>query len=832
MATSLSKLTDAELDQFVAMLESGDLPDDAVDELAQNMGMPAAGSLSSLTPEEWSDKMAAEASLAEFIRQAWHVVEPDVEFIDGWHIDAIAAHLEATLNRNGPINNLLMNIPPGCMKSLATSVFFPSWAWIHNPSLRFLCTSYEQSLSTRDSMRCRQIIQSDWYRRRWGDRFKLTGDQNEKTKFENDKRGWRIATSVGGRGTGEHPDVVICDDPHKVKEAESETERQAAIRYWDGTISSRGKVRGVRRIVIMQRLHEDDLSGHILENDAEKRWVHICLPMRAEPDRMDPTPLGWTDPREPGELLWEGAFGEGAVSELETDLGTLRAAGQLQQRPAPMGGELFHLDWFEIVDASPVNARRVRYWDKACVLGSTLVDTSRGPVRIDEIIVGDFVRTRFGFYPVKWAGITKYVDRLTVAEFPSGVVAGTGDHLFWTYNRGWVQMGQLTGTDQCHGGRQIPIRSFLMVGVTRENPAVDIIIATNGTRSQNGIGTGHCIETFGNRQTAPFRTDSTSTMSMAIGTTTRSTICKRYRRPIIAQNMRTKCGNRTLSKRYGSRRLPPPPAAAGLFANARNAGPIIRPVAQPQNFAVRDVRQIAEIAGFANNVPVYDLTVDGPPEFFANGVLVHNSTEGGGAYSAGVRMSLATETGVFYVEHVERRQVSPHKRNLMIKATATMDADEFANTVEQWLESEGGSGGKESGEISVKQLRGFPVYLDRPTGDKVARSLPFAAQCEAGNVKIVRGSWNRDYLDELTSFPTGKYKDQVDGSSGAFNKLAAGGVTMPIDEILASGDPEHLAEERTPFSDDEVDELPEFMRDLITETRALADERRRTRDND
>ena len=137
----------------------------------------------------------ARRSLRIYIEKAWSVVEPGREFISGWHIDAICEHLEAVTR--GEIHRLLINIPPRHMKSLLVSVFWPTWVWATAPESRWIFASYAEKLSTRDSLKCRRIIQSQWYQKRWGDRFTLTSDQNVKTRFENDKTGFRLATSVG-----------------------------------------------------------------------------------------------------------------------------------------------------------------------------------------------------------------------------------------------------------------------------------------------------------------------------------------------------------------------------------------------------------------------------------------------------------------------------------------------------------------------------------------------------------------------------------------------------------------------------------------------------------
>lgn len=283
---------------------------------------------------------AERPSFHEFFRQAWDVIE-GAPLIDNWHIAALCEHLQAVTA--GQIKNLLINIPPGCSKSLTTCVLWPAWEWAADASVRFFFASYDQRLSTRDSVKCRALLASPWYQERWGGCFTLKDDQNQKTYFENDHGGYRLATSVGGHGTGEHPDRIIVDDPHPVKGAESEAERQSVLEWWDLTMSTRGVSRNVRRVVIMQRLHTNDLAGHVLEQGG---WEHLCLPMRHEPGRMKATSLGWTDPRaEEGDLLTSGQFPEPTVAEMERNLGSYGAAAQLQQRPVPKGGGLFQADW-------------------------------------------------------------------------------------------------------------------------------------------------------------------------------------------------------------------------------------------------------------------------------------------------------------------------------------------------------------------------------------------------------------------------------------------------------------------------------------------------------
>ena len=289
------------------------------------------------------DQELARRSLREFVRQAWHVVEPATEYVPGWHLDAITDHLEAV--SRGHIRHLLINMPPRHMKSLAVALFWPCWEWIDHPERRWLFASYAATLSIRDSLKCRRLIESSWFQRNCGDRFRLTSDQNTKGRFENDKSGYRLATSVSGAATGEGGDRIVCDDPHNVNEAESDTVRHSVIDWWDTVMSTRvnDPKRGAR-VIVMQRVHEDDLSGHVL---AQGGYEHLCLPAEYEEGHSIITSIGWSDPRtNAGELLWPERFGKDEIDALKRSMGSYAAAGQLQQRPAPAEGGLFKRHWW------------------------------------------------------------------------------------------------------------------------------------------------------------------------------------------------------------------------------------------------------------------------------------------------------------------------------------------------------------------------------------------------------------------------------------------------------------------------------------------------------
>ena len=227
-----------------------------------------------------------QSSLRAFIEEVWPVVEPQTPFVGNWHIDALCAHLEAVTR--GELRNLLINIPPGCMKSYIVSVMWPAWEWTQRPHSRYLCVSYDQNLSTRDNLRCRRIVESDRYRALFP-HVVLAADQNQKTRYDTQQGGWRIGASVGaGRVTGEHPHRKIIDDPISVDDARSDVERQRVIDHFDETLSSRGKALHAATVIIMQRLHQHDLSAHVLERH-RATYTHLCLPMQYEPPQP-PTP--------------------------------------------------------------------------------------------------------------------------------------------------------------------------------------------------------------------------------------------------------------------------------------------------------------------------------------------------------------------------------------------------------------------------------------------------------------------------------------------------------------------------------------------------------------
>lgn len=317
-----------------------------------------------LSPAEWIqlDRVLADRSLSQFVKMAWHILEPANPYVHGWHIDAVCEHLEAITS--GDIKRLLINVPPGTMKSLMVNVIWPCWEWGPKgmASMRYVAASHAQDLSIRDNRKMRQLIESPWYQERWPTPF--VSDQNSKIKFENQQTGFRQACAIASM-TGVRGDRVILDDPHTVEAALSDAHRETALRVFTETIPTRlNSPKDSAIIVVMQRLHEEDVSGHIIGNDLG--YEHLMLPMEFEPERKCYTSIGFEDPRkEEGELLFPGRFPREVVERDKKAMGSLATAGQFQQRPAPRSGGFFDWENLEVVNTVPELGRKVRYWDKA-----------------------------------------------------------------------------------------------------------------------------------------------------------------------------------------------------------------------------------------------------------------------------------------------------------------------------------------------------------------------------------------------------------------------------------------------------------------------------------
>lgn len=305
------------------------------------------------------DKELAERSFLHFFNCSWSVLEPKKPLHRSWYQDAISEHLEAAQLRE--IKRLIINIPPRHAKSNMVTVAWPAWWWILEPSIRFICFSYAQTLATKHSIDRRTLITSNWYQNYWSRRFQLADDQNLKTEFSNTARGHMIATSLHGSAIGKGGDVLLVDDPHNVKRADSDQMREADIIQFDRGVRSRldDQENGVI-VVVMQRLHEQDLTGHALE---EGGWTHLMIPAIAEKKIVVQFPIsGYTKVREPGDILVPEYQGAKILASMKKGLGSYAFAGQYQQAPSDPQGGILKRKWMTKRFALPLDETNLAAW--------------------------------------------------------------------------------------------------------------------------------------------------------------------------------------------------------------------------------------------------------------------------------------------------------------------------------------------------------------------------------------------------------------------------------------------------------------------------------------
>jgi len=311
-----------------------------------------------------AEKARRGLGLHDFIGNAWTWVDPAPAAF-GRYTRTLCWVLEQVLR--GRIRRLIINVPPGHMKSLTVSVFWPAWAWLMRPEVRFAFTSYRGDLALRDADRSRDLIRTQFYRdlllgrpAKWG---LLRTGQDTKSRFANTEGGYRFSAAVAGI-MGEGGDIVVLDDPHNVEQAESDTVRDETVRKIRLALPTRVRSKTGAVVIIMQRLHPRDLTGVLLEEEPGL-WTHLCLPARFEPDHPHPCPFDWR--RRHGELLFPELFNDERIDELTTGLTEYGEAGQLQQRPHPREGGMMKRDDFRFCDASevPAGGTIVRGWDLA-----------------------------------------------------------------------------------------------------------------------------------------------------------------------------------------------------------------------------------------------------------------------------------------------------------------------------------------------------------------------------------------------------------------------------------------------------------------------------------
>jgi len=305
------------------------------------------------------------SDLGMFIERVFVHLFPNTIYLPNWHIELIAARLEAVLA--GHITRLIINVPPRSLKSVTASIAFVAWALGRNPSHQIICASYGQDLADKLALDTRSVMQSDWYRRVFGNI--LDGSRQAVADFRTTQGGGRFATSVGGVLTGRGGDIIIIDDPIKPGGAMSDAERSSANGWFDHTVSSRLNDKKTGAIVIiMQRLHQDDLVGHVLEQGP---WDTLVLPAVAEaPQVFEYSNIFGQHRKERnvGDVLQAERESLEILAQLKATLTEYHYAGQYQQAPAPSGGAIFKRDWIQYYEPheKPQKFQQVlQSWDTA-----------------------------------------------------------------------------------------------------------------------------------------------------------------------------------------------------------------------------------------------------------------------------------------------------------------------------------------------------------------------------------------------------------------------------------------------------------------------------------
>jgi predicted phage terminase large subunit-like protein len=300
--------------------------------------------MSKITADEF--RVLTRRDLAAFTHRVFLHLHPSLSFMSNWHIDVILAKLEEC--RTGQCKRLIINVPPRSLKSICASVAFPAWVLGHDPTSRLICVSYAQELADKHARDCRNVVSSDWYKKLFDTR--LSEQRQAIAEFTTTMNGFRVATSVGGVITGLGADFIVIDDPLKPDEALSETRRKGANEWIGHTVYSRlNDKRTGCMIIVMQRLHEDDLVGYV-QRQSQENWDVLNFPAAAE----EPQTFSWATPfgrfthqRAKGDILHPEREPREQLDVLRANLGEYHYASQYQQNPAPRGGGMVKEEWFK-----------------------------------------------------------------------------------------------------------------------------------------------------------------------------------------------------------------------------------------------------------------------------------------------------------------------------------------------------------------------------------------------------------------------------------------------------------------------------------------------------
>jgi predicted phage terminase large subunit-like protein len=281
-----------------------------------------------------------------FVHRCFQTVTPGEQFAMNWHLRAIAHKLDQV--RRGQLRRLIIAMPPRSLKSICASVALPAFVLGHDPARKVICVSYSDGLAGKHADDCRRVMMSDWYRELFPDTRIARSTANETITT---RRGVRLTTSIGGTLTGRGGNLIIVDDPMKAQDAMSESAREAVKEWFTGTLLSRLDNKETDAIVVvMQRVHVDDLAGHLI---AAGGWEVLTLPAIAEVDEVIELGRGKVHHRQAGEALHPGREGQATLAALRVEIGSLAFSAQYQQAPVPAAGNLIQREWLRFYDTPP-----------------------------------------------------------------------------------------------------------------------------------------------------------------------------------------------------------------------------------------------------------------------------------------------------------------------------------------------------------------------------------------------------------------------------------------------------------------------------------------------
>lgn len=794
-----------------------------------------------LSQNDWLaiEKELCKRSLVEFVKQAWHVIEPGQKYLHGWHVDAICEHLEAVTH--GDINRLLINVPPGTMKSTLTGIFWPAWEWgpQGKPNHRFIGASHSEALAIRDNRRMRQLVESEWYQKRWPTKF--VHDQNEKKYFENQATGWRQACAVkamtGRRGDCLHGDVLISTDTGEIPISEivNHAKKCNVLSYCENSRRLVYKqVKAVARCAAdeIYRIHTSDgvvvectrdhrfytargyVQAHLLSaNDVllqvlQRKHGEKCLSNektreeRAQRDILQPVLLHEASKRNCGK---EGNFLLGLQyknsKRKEAMLTGMQrnCSGEKGQEKAGFiaSDSLRNLQQRDRTKNQVIHEKiLLKEMREFCALNSNeenkQPDVARwsGREKIRSSKFEAIQENQAGYF----RSGQKFVRLLQCEKKPLRASHGHG-HIEQHMEKSGHSLPSLS----CNVAQQAKIEAgncsvVLVERVSRSEVVYDLQVEGTQCFFANGILVHNCV-----------LWDDPHSVEAALSVAEREealrvfqeTLPTRLNNPdssaiiIVMQRLHENdVSGYILENDLGYTHLCLPMefeperkciTSIGFEDPRKEDGELLFPARFSRETVERDKKVMGPmaVAGQLQQRPAprtggffeWDRIeiVDAIPAKVKQTVRYWDKagTDGAGAHTAGVLMS-SCDDGCFYIQDVVRGQWAASKRESVIKSTANLDG----RIVTIWIEQEPGSGGKESAESTIKNLAGFKIKSERPTGDKAVRAEPYSVQVAAGNVKLVRGEWNQAFIDEHKTFPVGKYKDQVDAAGGAFNKLA------------------------------------------------------------